>query len=134
VSERDRLEVLQARRDSLRRELERRDPRLDHRLEREVAAFRQTLTRREARPVAWVMAPRVSVFGLVMLFVAPLVDMVGSALGRRLAGEDAAAVGCLVMGAALVLAMLVPGLSSRLLHATSRQWRLLKRAEALLRR
>jgi ABC-type transport system involved in cytochrome bd biosynthesis fused ATPase/permease subunit len=134
VSQRARLEQLQAQREALKQTLARGDEvALDRRLERAAHQLRQTLERREARQDARSTSQRVSAFGFQLLVVGPIVTMVGSAAGRALRGEDWAAAACLVVGALLVAVVLVPPLARRVMRVTSKGWRLLARAEALRR-
>lgn len=106
-------------------------------LEQEVEALEKSLTEDEARTSRALarrpVSQRVAAFGFQVLFVAPIVAMVGVAIGRRLRHEDEAAVALLVVGLVVLLAWVVRPLRTRLLRRGERRWRVVREARALLK-
>lgn len=105
-------------------------------LEQEVEALEKSLTEGEARTsraqARRPVSQRVAAFGFQVLFVAPIVAMVGVAIGRRLRHQDEAAVALLVVGLLVLLAWVVRPLRTRLLRRGERRWRVVRQARALL--
>ncbi|GMU58533.1 MAG: hypothetical protein AMXMBFR34_02960 [Myxococcaceae bacterium] len=108
---------------------------VDH-LSREVESLEKALEAREAgatrrlnrRPVS----QRVAAFGFQVLFVAPMVAMVGVGLGRQLRYQREAAWLLLVGGLLLTLAWMVGPLRTAVLRGASAPWRLARRARRAL--
>lgn len=105
-------------------------------LGREVDALEKSLSDGEARS-SRVMArrpvsQRVAAFGFQVLFVAPIVSMLGVAMGRKLRHQDEAAVLSMVVGLVVVLAWVVRPLRTRLLRRGAWRWRVVREARALL--
>lgn len=126
------LEALQERRRLARAELEKDSHPALAQLAHEMGLFKTALARVE-RGAVRSTSQRVAMFGFLIIFVGPIIAMFGTALGRLLRNETWAAVLCLAGGVAVVLVVVVPTLSTRVLHSTSRQWRLLERAVELSR-
>jgi hypothetical protein len=136
---RERYEVLQARERELKASLETsRGVWLDEaaHLEQEVEALERALTEREARmrrvEARRPVSQRVAAFGFQVLFVAPIVAMVGVAMGRTLRHQDEAAVLVLVAGVLVLMAAVVRPLRTRLLRRSEPRWRVVRQARALL--
>jgi hypothetical protein len=100
-------------------------------LSREVASLERALVEREARAARRLarrpVSQRVAAFGFHLLFVAPVVAMVGVALGRRTHDQRAVAGLLLACGLALTLAWAVGPLRTALLRRFSSPWRLVRR-------
>jgi hypothetical protein len=138
---RERYEVLQARERELKVSLETsRGVWLDEaaQLAQEVEALERALTGSEARmrrvEARRPVSQRVAAFGFQVLFVAPIIAMVGVAVGRRLRHEGAAAVALLVAGGLVLVASVVRPLWTRLWRWSEPRWRVVRQARALPRR
>ena len=99
-------------------------------LEREASAWEQRLTQVEARAVdePRTTAARLSGFGFTLLFVTPIVAMVGTALARLLRGQAELGVVLLVAGILTVGAGLSARVRRSIARVTSREWGLVRAA------
>jgi hypothetical protein len=136
---RERYEVLQAQERELKASLETSRARwLDDaaHLAQEVEALERALTEREVRmrrvEARRPVSQRVAAFGFQVLFVAPIIAMVGVAVGRRLRHEGVAAVALLVAGVLVLVASVVRPLWTRLWRWSEPRWRVVRQARALL--
>lgn len=102
------------------------------RLTREVEDLEKALEDREARATRRLdrrpVSQRVAAFGFHVLFVAPIVMMVGVALGRHARYQPAAAWALLLGGVVVTLAWVVSPLRTVALRQVSPSWRLVRRA------
>jgi len=80
------------------------------------------------RPVS----QRVAAFGFQVLFIAPIVAMLGITIGRRLRNEAALAVLLLAVGGLVVLAWGVRPVRHALLRSLSPEWRFVRRTRRKL--
>lgn len=131
---RDRLERLQARVKELEALVlpDQQLQSLADALDREVHAYRAWLEKRERkaeRAESGGQAGRVLGFAFSLLFVTPIVAIIGVSLGRALRHETEAAVACLVVGVLLVLGTFVGPLRHLVAHGASADWRRLRAAQ-----
>ncbi|MFZ5444742.1 MAG: hypothetical protein ACOZQL_32415 [Myxococcota bacterium] len=99
-------------------------------LEREASAWEQRLAQVEARTAdeSRTTAARLSGFGFTLLFVTPIVAMVGTALARLLRGQVELGVVLLVVGVLTVGAGLSVKVRRSVARVVSREWRLVRAA------
>ncbi|MEW5742731.1 MAG: hypothetical protein AB1938_27690 [Myxococcota bacterium] len=122
-------EVLSASAPAVHVEVEHLSLEVDH-LEKALRERESRATRRLAsRPVS----QRVAAFGFQVLFVAPIVAMVGVALGRQARYQPEVAWVLLVSGLLLTLSWVVGPLRTAVLRGVSPAWRLVRRARRALR-
>ncbi len=109
-------------------------------LEKEADTYEQVLTRGERRALAREAtgpAARLMTFGFALLFVTPMVSMIGVSASRFIRHQAEAAVGMLVLGVLLIAAILLAPARRLVAHLVSSEWRFLSRARrtaAALRR
>jgi hypothetical protein len=99
-------------------------------LEREAESYEALLVRSERRASAREMtnqATRLMTFGFAMVFITPIVAMIGVSAGRALRQEPAAAAACLVLGTSLIVGVLWARARQAVLHLVSANWRLVRR-------
>lgn len=91
-------------------------------LEREASAYQHVLERSEKRAEA---AERggILVFGFSLLFVTPIVAMIGVSLSKLLRHETELAVISLIVGALIVLGIFFGPLRHLVAHRTSGEWK-----------
>jgi hypothetical protein len=102
-------------------------------LERELTAWESTLERGERvrlRQDVTGTGGRVLGFGFSLLFVAPIVAIIGSALGRVLRQEPELSVALLLLGAAVVGLTSWPRARRAVAHRVSTEWRFVRRVRA----
>lgn len=137
MSPRDELEELQARlirveaRAPTREQLQA----LADQLDREAKAWSQRLEQVELRAMKGEVqgtATRVMSFGFMLLFVTPMVAIVGTALSRALRGESALAVVMVVLGLGALFATLSWRVRLRVGRWVSPEWRLVRRVTRLV--
>lgn len=128
MSARARLEFVQARTRELEAQLL--TPAQLHlladQLEREADTFERHLARHEVRTLASEnsgTAARVMAFGFAMLFVTPIVAMIGISLSRLMRHEFELGGVLLFSGLAIVATVAVPGLRRAIAHRASPMWR-----------
>lgn len=108
-------------------------------LDREARAWTQRLEHEELRAMkgeAQGTATRVMSFGFMLLFVTPMVAIIGTALSRSLRGETALAIVLIAVGLAAISATLSWRVRLKVSRAVSPEWRLVRsvtRRAALLR-
>lgn len=132
-AERDRLESAQAR----LKELEE-HPLTDDQLsllatalEREAESYQHLLEKGERRALARETtgpAARLMTFGFALLFVTPIVAMVGVSISKTLRHQPEAAVALLALGALLIAATLWGRARRAVAHLVSGEWRFIRRA------
>ena len=133
-AERDALEVAQAR----LKELEA-NPITDEQLtllaralEREALTYEQLLDRGERRALARQttgQAVRLMTLGFALLFVTPMVAMIGVSLAKLLRHETEAAVAIVALGLALICITLFARTRRAIAHLVQTEWRFLSRAK-----
>ena len=91
-------------------------------LEREAQSYQQVLERNEKRAEA---AERgdILVFGFSLLFVTPIVAMIGVSLSKFLRHETGLAVLTLIIGALLILGIFLGPLRHLVAHRASGEWK-----------
>lgn len=100
-------------------------------LEREAEVYEQLLEKAERRAVAREtpgQAARLMTFGFALLFVTPIVAMIGFSASKSLRHEAELAVSSLVLGLLLILATLLPRARRAVAHLFSAEWRFIHRA------
>ena len=114
--------------------------RLAESLEKEADTYEQVLTRGERRALAREAtgpAARLMTFGFALLFVTPMVSMIGVSASRFIRHQAEAAVGMLVLGVLLIAGTLLASARRLVAHLVSSEWRFISRARrtaAALRR
>jgi hypothetical protein len=127
---RDELEQVQVQLKLLDPEVTRRQlALLADQLEREAQTWEQRLVQAEARATRETQstAARVTAFGFALLFVTPIVAIIGTAAARSLRGQGELAVALLVGGLALISAVSLGRVRRRIARVFSREWRLVRR-------
>lgn len=128
---RDELEQVQVQLKLLDPEVTRRQlALLAEQLEREAQTWEQRLVQAEARATRETQstAARVTAFGFALLFVTPIVAIIGTAAARSLRGQGELAAVLLVGGLALISAVSLGRVRRRVARVFSREWRLVRRA------
>lgn len=128
---RDELEQVQVQLELLDPEVTRRQlALLAEQLEREAQTWEQRLVQAEARATRETQgtAARVTAFGFALLFVTPIVAIIGTAAARSLRGQGELAVALLVGGLVLISAVSLGRVRRRVARVFSREWRLVRRA------
>ena len=100
-------------------------------LEREAETFEGLLVKSERRAMAREVTnqtTRLMTFGFAMVFVLPIVAMIGVSAGKTLHQEPEVAVACLVLGSCLILGVFWARAREAVVHLVSADWRLLRRA------
>ncbi len=131
---RDTLELLQARVKELE-QLELPDAHLTtlaDALEREAQSYRHLLEKNEkkaeeaerAGPAGGVL-----VFGFSLLFVTPIVAIIGVSLAKLLRHEAEVAVACLVFGVCIIVGTFSARLRHLVAHGTSSEWKRVRAAQ-----
>lgn len=134
---RDELEALQARRHQLAEALasSREAPLFVEVLEHELDALEKALTRGEARDdrrtARLPIVQRVATFGFVLLFVVPIVAIIGNSLGRSIRGQTELGVALACVGLAVTVATVVRRIRHAAWHSIARPWRLVREARQL---
>ncbi len=109
-------------------------------LEKEADTYEQVLTRGERRALAREStgpAARLMTFGFALLFVTPMVAMIGVSASKFFRHQTEAAVGMLALGVILIAATLLAPARRLIAHLASAEWRFISRARrtaAALRR
>ncbi|MDP2269883.1 MAG: hypothetical protein Q8N23_18880 [Archangium sp.] len=109
-------------------------------LEKEADTYEQVLTRGERRALAREStgpAARLMTFGFALLFVTPMVAMIGVSASKFFRHQAEAAVGMLALGVLLITGTLLAPARRLVAHLVSSEWRFIARARrtaAALRR
>ncbi len=100
-------------------------------LEKEADTYEQVLTRGERRALAREStgpAARLMTFGFALLFLTPMVSMIGVSASKSFRSQTEAAVGMLVLGVGLIAATLLAPVRRLIAHLASAEWRFISRA------
>lgn len=100
-------------------------------LEKEADTYEQVLTRGERRALAKEStgpAARLMTFGFALLFLTPMVSMIGVSASKVVRHQSEAAVGMLVFGVSLITATLLAPARRLIAHLASVEWRFISRA------
>ena len=100
-------------------------------LEREADTYAQLLERGEKRALArdtTGQAVRLTTLGFALLFVTPIVAMIGVALSKQLRFQPEVAVLCLVFGLGLIFTTLLARARRAVAHLVLAEWRFIARA------
>ena len=100
-------------------------------LEREASAYEQVLERGERRALArdtTGQAVRLTTLGFALLFVTPMVAMIGVSLSKLLRFEQELAVVCLAVGFALTLTTMFARARRAVAHLVLPEWRFIASA------
>jgi len=103
-------------------------------LEREADAYEQLLEKGERRALARETtgaAARLMTFGFALLFVTPIVSMIGVSIAKALRTQQEAAMAMLALGALLIAATLMAKARRLIAHLVSAEWRLISRARRM---
>jgi hypothetical protein len=102
------------------------------RLAQELDGLERALVQREARSARQLarrpVSERVAAFGFDVLFVAPIVSMLGITIGRRLRNEVELSVVLLAVGLLIIALWVIRPVRTALLRALSPDWRFVRRA------
>lgn len=135
-AQRDALEIAQARLKSLEASpvTDEQLSALASQLEKEADAYEQVLEKGERRVLARETtgaAARLMTFGFALLFVTPMVSMIGVSLSKMIRTQQEAAVGMLAVGALLIAGVLLARARRLIAHLVSAEWRLIARARRM---
>jgi hypothetical protein len=103
-------------------------------LEREAASYEQVLEKGERRTLARDAtgpAARLMTFGFALLFVTPMVSMIGVSISKLLRHQQEAAVAVIVLGASLITATLTARARRSIAHLASAEWRFIAKARRM---
>jgi hypothetical protein len=137
---REEYEALQAREKRVREALAASEPSLheeEARLSQELDWLERTLEQREERAARQLarrpVSQRVAAFGFDVLFVVPIVSMLGITIGRRLRNEVEFSVLLLAVGLLIIALWVIRPVRTALLRLLSPEWRFVRRARRLSR-
>jgi hypothetical protein len=103
-------------------------------LEHEAEAYEQVLEKGERRALARDAtgpAARLMTFGFTLLFVTPMVSMIGVSVSKQLRHEQAGAIAVMVLGVLLITATLAARARRSIAHLASAEWRFIARARRM---
>ena len=109
-------------------------------LEKEAETYKQVLTRGERRALARETtgpAARLMTFGFALLFVTPMVSMIGVSASKFFRHQAGGAVSIMLLGVVLITATLLAPARQLIAHLASAEWRFIarvRRTAAALRR
>ena len=137
-AERDALEEAQARLKELEVSLvtDEQLTRLADSLEREAEVYEQVLEKGERRALARDAtgpAARLMTFGFTLLFVTPMVSMIGVSISKLLRNQQEGAIAVIILGAVLITTTLVARARRSIAHLASAEWRFIAKARRVAR-
>jgi K+-sensing histidine kinase KdpD len=100
-------------------------------LEREADSYEVLLVKSERRALAREhtnQTARLMTFGFAMVFVLPIVGMIGVSAGKALRHEPEAAGGMLFLGLVLIIGVVWGRAQAAVVHLVSTNWRLVRQA------
>ena len=103
-------------------------------LEREAESYQSVLRKAERQALAREVigqAVRLMTFGFALVFVTPIVGMIGVSASKALRHQPEAAVASLVVGMGLILGVMWGRARRWVAHLVSPEWRFIKRARRL---